>query len=164
VEYVRIRKAPVQYTDNSYSIMNGIWIVNGSRGHPKKVEWGMKWKDREDTAFTGVKTLIIGNVVYGGNETKQYLFITDASTYGLSSVLFQLPNVPAGTNMSVALRKEMKVIKFISNRLSFAETPFLTTERKAHAILTCLEEVWWLILGSPSATKSILIIWHLLVC
>ena len=133
--------------------MNRTWIPSGKRGHPKRVECGIKWKEKQETAFTSVKTSIIKNVVYGGDETKQYHLITDASKYAIGGVLFQLPNVPAGTNMSVAMRKEIKVIMFISKRLFSAETRYSTTEREALAILRCLEEVRWLILGSPYTTK-----------
>jgi len=100
-----------------------------------------------------VKTSIIGIVVCGSDKTKQYHLMTDASTYAISGVLFQLPNVPAATNMWVAMRKEMKVIVFISNRLLLAETWYWTTKWEALAILRCLEEVQWLILGSPYSTK-----------
>jgi len=101
----------------------------------------MKWKEWQETAFTCVKTSIIENVVYSGDETKQYHLMTDASKYAIGGVLFQLPNVPAGANMSVAMRKEMKVIMFISKRLLSAETRYSTTEREALAILICLEKV-----------------------
>jgi len=153
VKHGRILKEAVQYTDNSDGIMNRTWIPNGKRRHPKRVECGMQWKGKQETAFTAVKMSIIGNVVYGDDETKQYHLMTDASTYAIGSVLFQLPNVAAGTNMSVTMRKEMKVIMFISKRLLSAETRYTTTEREALAILRYLEEVRWLILGSPYTTK-----------
>jgi len=81
-------------------------------------------------AFTSLKTAIIRNVVYGGDETKQYHLMTDASKYAIDGVLFQLPNVPVGANMSVAMRKEMKVIIFISKRLLSAESGYSTSAKK----------------------------------
>ena len=153
VEHARIPKEAVQYTDNSDGIMNQTWIPNGKRGPPRRVECGMKWKQGQETAFTSLKTAIIGNLVYGGDETKQYHLMTDASKYAIGRVLFHLPNVPGGANMSVALMKAMKVIMSISKGLLSAETRYSTTEREALAILRCLEKVRWLILGSPYAKK-----------
>ena len=117
------------------------------------MECSLKWKKKQDTSFTAIKTSIIENVVYGGDETQQYHLMTDASTYAIGGVLFQLPNIPAGTTMSVAMRKKRKIIMFISKWLLPAETRYSTTEREALAILRCLEEVRWLILGSPYPTK-----------
>jgi len=79
--------------------------------------------------------------------------MTDASIHAIGGVLFQLPNTPAGTSLTTKTRKEMKIIMFLSKRLIAVETRYSTTEREALAILRCLEEVRWLVLGSPYPTK-----------
>jgi len=123
------------------------------RGKPIKVVVGIKWGQEQETAFKAIKKAIIENVVYGGDERKQYHLMTDASIHAIGGVLFQLPNTPAGTNLTTTTRREMKVIMFISKPLIAAETRYLTTEREALAILRCLEEVRWQVLGSPYPTK-----------
>jgi len=71
----------------------------------------------------------------------------------MGSVLFQLPKVPAKTNISVAMRKEIKLIVFISKWLVSAETRYWRTEREELAILESQGKVQWLIFGSPYTTK-----------
>ncbi|KAG0644459.1 hypothetical protein HOY80DRAFT_866948, partial [Tuber brumale] len=60
---------------------------------------------------------------------------------------------PAGTNLTTTTRAEMKIVMFISKRFLLAETRYSATEREAWAILRCLEEVRWLVLGSTFSTK-----------
>jgi len=38
------------------------------------------------------------NAVYGGDETKQYHLMTDASLHAIGGVLLQLPNTPSVPN------------------------------------------------------------------
>jgi len=151
-EHARILKEAILY-----------WQVNGDekskseqasrRDKPIKVVVGIKWGQEQETAFKAIKKAIIENVVYGGDERKQYHLMTDASIHAIGGVLFQLPNTPAGTNLTTMTRREMKVIMFISKRLIAAETRYSTTEREALVILRCLEEVRWLVLCSPYPTK-----------
>jgi hypothetical protein len=151
VEHARILKDAIKYRllrgdEKSKSE----WI---RRGKPVKVVCGFEWGEKQERSFEVVKRAIIDNVVYGGDETKQYHLMTDASLHAIGGVLFQLPDTPAGTSLTVAMRKEMKIIMFISKRLLPAETRYTTTEREALAILRCLEEIRWLVLGSPFPTK-----------
>jgi len=104
-------------------------------------------------SFKAVKEAIINNVVYDGDDSKQYHLMTDASLHVLGGVLFQLPSLPAGANLTVAMRKEMKIVLWISKRFLPAETHYSATEREAFAILRCLESVRWLVLGSPFPMK-----------
>ena len=48
---------------------------------------------------------------------------------------------------------EMKIIMFIFQKLSDAESRYLNTERKDLVVLQCLEEVQWLVTGSPYPIK-----------
>ena len=148
-------KKAVQYKTEDDGIMNRTWVSSGRRGQPKKTECGFKWGPGQDKACEAIKKASIENIVYGGDEAKQYHLMTDASLHAIGGVLFQLPNIPEGTNISVAMPKEMKVVMFISKRLLSAETQYSTTEREALGILRCLEEVRWLVLGSLFPIKVI---------
>ena len=153
VLHARILQEAVQYTKHSDGTINQSWIPNSRSRYPKNVGCGLKGHTRQETAFRAVKTSIIGTVVYRGDKTKQYHWMTDAATYAIGSVLFQLPKVPAETNMSVAMRKKMKLIVVISQWLSSAETRYLTMERKELAIGESLGKVQWLIFTSPYTKK-----------
>ena len=151
-EHARLLKKAIQ---NKFEVDGSSPTVTkyGKRERPRKIECGMKWGPEQEKSFRAIKQAIIENVVYGGDETTQYHLITDALSHAIGGVLFQLPNSPAGINISAATRKDIKVVMFISKRLSPTETRYSTTEREALAILRCLEEVRWHILGSPFPTK-----------
>ena len=87
-----------------------------------KVAWGLKWGQEQEMSFKAVKEAIINNVVYGGDDSKQYHLMTDVSLHALGGVLFQLPDLPAGTNLTVARRMKMKIVMFISKRFVLVET------------------------------------------
>ncbi|KAG0131773.1 hypothetical protein HOY82DRAFT_484658, partial [Tuber indicum] len=92
---------------------------------------------------------VVENIVYGGDESKKYHLMTDPLLYALGGVLFQLPNLPAGTPLNSSTRSDMKIIMFISKRVQPVENRYSTTERKALAILRSFEELQWLVFGSP---------------
>src|SRR5437588_9448848 len=46
----------------------------------------------------------------------------------------------------------MRIVMFISTRLTDPETRYSTTEQEGLAVLRCLEEVRWLVLGSDHPT------------
>jgi len=124
-----------------------------NRGKPVKIACSIKWGQEQEKSFRAVKEAIIKNVVFGGDDSKQYPLMTDASTHALGGVLCQLPGLPAGSRLTLSTRSEMKIVMFISKRFLETETRYSTMEREALAILRCLEEVWWLVLGSPFPTK-----------
>jgi len=151
-EHARLIKTAVQYKGEVDSSSPGTPKFS-KRDRARKIECGLKWGPKQEASFQAIKQAIIKNVVYGGDETTQYHLMTDASMHAIGGVLVQLPNSPAGTNISTVTKTDMKVIMFISKRLLPAETRYSTTEREALAILRCLEEVRWLIIGSPFLTK-----------
>jgi len=153
VEHARILKEAIIYRPLHKNEKNKA-AQTTKRGKPVKVAGGLKWGQEQETLFRAVKEAIINNVVYGGDDTKQYPLITDASLHALGGVLFQLPDLPAGTSLMVARRMKMKIVMFISKGFLPAETRYSTTEWEALAILRCDEEVWWLVLGSPFSTKG----------
>ena len=75
------------------------------------------------------------------------------SGYAIGGVLFQLTSSPPNTNATPATRSEQRIIMFISKQLAKLETRYSATEREALAVLRCLEEVRWLVVGSPYPTK-----------
>ena len=77
----------------------------------------------------------------------------DASKTGLGGVLFQLVDCEPGTVANVANQPSMGVIMFISKKLADAETLNTTTELEALAVVRCLAEVRWLVLGAKYPTK-----------
>jgi len=114
---------------------------------------GIKWGQEQATSFEALKTSVIDNVVYGGDDAHRYHLMTDTSKNAMRGVLFQLPGLPPGTTFTTSMRSKMKIVMFISKRCLPAETRYSTTEREALAILRCLEEVRWLVLGSMFSTK-----------
>jgi len=151
-EHARILKDAIIYRALHHSEKNRSTQTT-KRGKSVKVACGLKWGQEQESSFKAVKKAIVSNVVYGGDDSKQYHLMTDASLHALGGVLFQLSDSPVGTNLTPATRPEMRIIMFISKRFLPAETRYSTTEREALAILRCLEEVRWLVLGSPFSAK-----------
>ena len=114
---------------------------------------GFKWGEDQQKSFEHIKSSIISNAVYGGDDRIQYHLATDASKTGMGGVLFQIIDQPAGTIAAQKNRKTQRIIMFISKPFTEAETRYSTTEREALAVVRCLEEVRWLVLGSAFPTK-----------
>ena len=152
VEHVRILKEAIIYLQMKGDERTK-WEPAGQRGKPIKVAIGIKWGQEQATSFEALKTSVIDNVVYGGDDAHQYHLMMDTSKNALGGVLFQLPGLPPGTTFTTSMRSKMKIVMSISKRCLPAETRYSTTEREALAILQCLEEVLWLVLGSLFSTK-----------
>jgi RNase H-like domain found in reverse transcriptase/Integrase zinc binding domain len=89
----------------------------------------------------------------GADHDSQFHLATDASQTSIGGVLFQLAEVPSGTEASPRYRDRERIIMFISFRLSDAESRYLNTEREALAVVRCLAEVRWLVIGSLYPVK-----------
>jgi len=113
---------------------------------------GFEWGENQARSFTAIKKAIIQNALFGGDEALQYHIATDASKTALGGVLFQILDSTPGTKASSQNRPKHRIIMFLSKPFLPAETRYSTTEREALAVLRCLEEVQWLILGSPFST------------
>ena len=119
---------------------------------PRRViKW--EWGERQQQAFDELKAAILNNAIFGGSEHLQYHLATDASKTGIGGVLFQLPECEPGTIAAPRNRDRMRIIMFISKRLEPAETRYSTTEQEALAVVRCLAEVRWLVLGAQYPTK-----------
>jgi len=113
---------------------------------------GFEWGEDQERSFRVIQEAIVGNAVFGGDETLQYHLTTDASRTALGWVLFQILDASPGTRASSRNRPSQRIIMFLSKPFLPAETRYSTTEREALAVLRCLEDVRWLILGSPFPT------------
>jgi hypothetical protein len=161
-EHARILKEAAIYevrpegplTTMKNGIANRVVAANRTRRRkPVKDIVDFRWTSRQENSFAAIKEAIVNNAVFGGDATKQYHLATDASGKAFGGVLFQLVDSPPGTNATPATRKEQRIIMFISKPFSPAETRYSATEREALAVLRCLEEICWLVVGSPFPTK-----------
>lgn len=125
------------------------WRTFKSQGKPVREKVGWLWTDECDRSFNYVKRCITENACTGGDSAVQYHLMCDASQTGIGAVLFQLPNEKPGTPLKGKQKQDVKIMMFISQRLSDVETRYLNTEREALAVLRGLEECRWLIVGSP---------------
>jgi len=122
-------------------------------GKNRRTVAGFQWGELQQKSFNHIKNAIISNAVYGGDNGRQYHLATDASRTGVGAVLLQLIDLPAGTLASPKNRNKQRIVMFISKPFTKPETRYSATEREALAVVRALEEVHWLILGSPFSTK-----------
>jgi len=153
VEYVQILKDAIIYWEMTGDEKSKSELA-GRRGKPITVAVGIKWGEEQERSFEELKRAVIDNVVYGRDDTQQYYLMRDASKNGLGGVLFELLGVPAETMFTTFMRRKMKIIILISKRFLPVETCYSTTASQALAILCCLEEVRWLLFGSPFSTND----------
>ena len=85
----------------------------------------------------------------GADPEVQYHLAVDASDEAIGGCLFQLRDVPAGTEASRKFLPNERIIMFLSFRLTDAETRYVNSERQCLAIARCLTEVRWLVMGNP---------------
>jgi hypothetical protein len=119
-------------------------------------EWqerSWQWTSQQQESFDYIKRAVSENAMSSADPKKQYHLSTDASKYGLGGVLFQLHDIPEGTEASPKHYDRERIIMFISFKLSDMESRYGNTEREALAVVHCLAEVRWLVIGSPYSVK-----------
>ena len=84
----------------------------------------------------------------GADPDTQYHLATDASLNALGGCLFQIRDVPPGTEATPTIALNERIIMFLSYRLNDAETRYSSSERECLAIVKYLAEVRWLVIGS----------------
>ena len=114
-------------------------------------EW--KWGEQQEASFQHIKRSICENAMVGGDPSYQYHIAAEAYQREIRGVVFQLPGMKPGTTMEWKHAGEMRIIMFISQKLSDAESRYLNTEQEGLAVLRYLEKVRWLVTGSPYPTK-----------
>jgi RNase H-like domain found in reverse transcriptase len=117
------------------------------------VETSWNWTAEQQELFDYIKKCVSENTISGADPNLQYHLATNASKTGAGGILFQLHDEPAGTETRPQLCKKECIIMFISFRLADAETQYGTTDREALAVVRCLAEVRWLVMGSPFPIK-----------
>ena len=100
-----------------------------------------KWGLKEQLAFKKAKRAVSENVLAAGDLNFQYHLSTDASGQGLGGALFQ------------EVDDQTQWVMFLSYKLLPAETRYHNTEREALAVVKCLEEIRWLVMGSAFPVK-----------
>lgn len=107
------------------------------------------WTDRHQRSFEAIRDAICQNAVYAVDYEVQLHLAADASMRGMGAVLFQLGNgIPPNIKLTPANRKEMRVISFISQKFTSAESKYVNSEREAFAVIKALAECRHLVLGS----------------
>ena len=126
--------------------------VGGGR-HNEELKRG----EAQQASFDHLKRSINDNAIAGSDQNLQHHLATDASNCCLSGVLFQNSKSKPGTAMtsSLATRGQEKIIMFLSYRLNDAETIYSNLERECLAVVRCLAETIWLVIGSPYPTMII---------
>ncbi|RPA72138.1 DNA/RNA polymerase, partial [Ascobolus immersus RN42] len=76
--------------------------------------------------------------------------VTNRIQNGMGAVVFQLPGHPPNTKLSTTNRKDMRVVEYISQRFTPAESRYTNSEREALALVKALKETRVHILGPGS--------------
>ena len=127
------------------------------RTKPRKPTIRRKWVEKESfewnqdhqEAFDLVKHAIGTNAMAGPDPDVQYHLATDASEMTVGGCLFQLHGVPPGTEATHRVLPNERINMFLSFKLVDSETRYSNSERECLAIVKCLTEVRWLVVGSP---------------
>jgi hypothetical protein len=99
------------------------------------------WTAEKEQSFLAVKQAIAENAMASVDLKLQYHLAVDASKRATGGVLFQLHEVPAGTQAGPEHRAFERIIMFMSFRLSDAESRYSNSEREALAVVRNLAEV-----------------------
>jgi hypothetical protein len=110
------------------------------------------WTAEKEQSFLAVKQAIAENAMASVDLKLQYHLAVDASKRATGGVLFQLHDVPAGTQAGPEHRAFERIIMFMSFRISDAESRYSNSEREALAVIRNLAEVRWLVTASPHPT------------
>ncbi|TAQ83554.1 hypothetical protein B7494_g8120 [Chlorociboria aeruginascens] len=136
-----ITRAPIELKSGKPSVRQA-WVE-------KEFEWGPE----QDISFRYIKDSIANNAMAGSDPEKQYHLCCDASETGIGGILFQLHDKPPGTEATGTIKDKIRILLFLSFKLSDVETRYTTTEREALAVVRCLAEVRWIVMGSKWPTK-----------
>jgi hypothetical protein len=123
-------------------------ILSGTKDKSAPFEWTAE----KEASFLAIKNVISENAMAAVDPTLQYHLAVDASKRATGGVLFQLHDVPSGTQAGPEHRHLERIIMFISFKLSDAEPRYTNSECEALAVIRNLAEVRWLITASPHST------------
>ena len=106
------------------------------------------WGEKQQYSFEQVKAAITHNAMAGADPNLQYHLAVDASEVAVGGCLFQLKGVAPGVEASPKFLPHERIVMFISFRLSDAESRYVNSERECLAVVRCLDEVRWLVIGN----------------
>lgn len=133
-----LTKAPPITTKTKKPTIQRKWVEKTT------FDWGLSQQE----SFDKVKDAISNNTMAGADPDLQYHLAVDASETAVGGCLFQLQNVPSGTEATPKVQNNEKIVMFLSFKLQDAETRYVNSERECLAIVKCLAEVRWLVMGS----------------
>lgn len=84
--------------------------------------------------------------------SRQFHIAVDTSETATGGVVFQLVDVPVGTQITNELMKNMRILMFLSFKLEDAETRYTTGERETLGVTRSLREIRPWIIESPYPT------------
>lgn len=124
---------------------------------PKQKEGGTKdegsvgkifvWGEKQQHSFEAIQTAILKNAVFTPDPEKQIHIAADPSIQGMGTVVFQL-DVPINAKVPASNRQTMRVLMFISQRFTPAESRYTNSEREALAVIKALAEARYMVLDS----------------
>ena len=112
-----------------------------------------RWSDEAARALQEICRSIQNNATHGARSNTQFHLATDASEGGTGAVLFQMENTPAGTDVTDANFDKVRVIMWMSFRLSDTEKRYSMPHKEMLAIVRAIKECEWLISCSEHALK-----------
>lgn len=127
--------------------------ADGKRRKRRTKKDTFQWTAACEEAFQQVKKSAATTILHGGVPELQYHLACDASATGIGGYLVQLPNHSPGTLLTTVPPSEHNIVMFLSFPLADTETRYLNTERECLAVVRCLAEVAWLVLGGPYPVK-----------
>lgn len=108
---------------------------------------GFEWGEEQEYSFRWIQRSVVENACCGSDDELQYHLASDASKTGTGGVLFQLPGVAAGVTAGSAHKDAMRIVMWMSFRLSATESKYSTQEREGLAMMRNLDECAWLVKG-----------------
>lgn len=107
------------------------------------------WGPEQQKSFDAIKSAIADNAMSGTDPQVQFHLAVDASQTAIGGVLFQLQGVPPGTEASAQFGSQERINLFLSFKLAYAKTRYVNSEGEFLAVIHCLSEAKWLVIGSP---------------
>ena len=106
------------------------------------------WGKKQDNAFNFLKSCLFkAPILSPPNYQKEFFIATDASSYAIGAVLFQLDEDENVVNLSLASHRNKKFVKFASRVLSKSEKNYPACKRELLGIVFALLKFELYILG-----------------
>ena len=107
------------------------------------------WGSEQAEAWVNICQKVQNGAIHNPIPGVQYHITVDTSGTGTGAVLFQMPDMEPGTQNTPKTFSSVRILSFMSWKLSDAETRYYTGEREALGLVRALTECRALILDSP---------------